>query len=389
MLNWDAGIPRPRAARLLPAVQGEHAGSKRPGNALGWLRSSTRITQNEDLAPPGFPEGIPTALQGLPIPPHPHTRKRRYTLTPGELKWDHFNLTYKILSFPKNFISRSQTRKGLATAFRMWSDVTPFSFREVPPSKASDLKIGFYSINHTDCVESDIHQCFDGTTGELAHAFFPQNGEIHFDDHEYWILGKTRFSWKKGVWLTDLVHIAAHEIGHALGLMHSHDPNALMHLNATLTGKDRISQDEMWGIYWLYGCKDRHHICPSWARKGFCKSRPKFMKKHCPYSCNFCVEFPFPTVPPTAPPPRMKTRIIPEGRNVTFRCGQKIIHKKGKVSWYKEKELLEYSYPGYLYLDNDHMSIIANVINEGTYTCVVKKNAKILTTYSWRVKLKH
>uniref|UniRef100_A0A8D2Q5X3 Matrix metallopeptidase 23B n=1 Tax=Varanus komodoensis TaxID=61221 RepID=A0A8D2Q5X3_VARKO len=332
---------------------------------------------------------VSSAPTCLPIPPHPHTRKRRYTLTPGELKWDHFNLTYKILSFPKNFISRSQTRKGLATAFRMWSDVTPFSFREVPPSKASDLKIGFYSINHTDCVESDIHQCFDGTTGELAHAFFPQNGEIHFDDHEYWILGKTRFSWKKGVWLTDLVHIAAHEIGHALGLMHSHDPNALMHLNATLTGKDRISQDEMWGIYWLYGCKDRHHICPSWARKGFCKSRPKFMKKHCPYSCNFCVEFPFPTVPPTAPPPRMKTRIIPEGRNVTFRCGQKIIHKKGKVSWYKEKELLEYSYPGYLYLDNDHMSIIANVINEGTYTCVVKKNAKILTTYSWRVKLKH
>lgn len=57
---------------------------------------------------------------------------------------------------------------------------------------------GFYSINHTDCLESLIHHCFDGTTGELAHAFFPPNGEIHFDDHEYWILGNTRFSWKKG-----------------------------------------------------------------------------------------------------------------------------------------------------------------------------------------------
>lgn len=42
-------------------------------------------------------------------------------------------------------------------------------------------------------------------------------------------------------------------------------------------------------------------------------------------------EFPFPTVAATAPPPRTKTRLVPEGRNVTFRCGRKILHKKGKV----------------------------------------------------------
>ena len=72
---------------------------------------------------------------------------------------------------------------------------------EVCVSLSLSVLAGFYPVNHTDCLQSYLHHCFDGITGELAHAFFPPTGEIHFDDHEYWILGNMRFSWKKGTCL--------------------------------------------------------------------------------------------------------------------------------------------------------------------------------------------
>ncbi|XP_016335017.1 matrix metalloproteinase-23-like isoform X1 [Sinocyclocheilus anshuiensis] len=316
------------------------------------------------------------------------SRNKRYTLTPEKLKWDKFKLTYKLLSFPRNLLNASDTRRGIAKAFSMWSDVSPFSFREVPSDQEAEIKIGFYSGNHTDCLQSYLHHCFDGITGELAHAFFPQTGEIHFDDDEYWILGNMRFSWNKGVWLTDLVHVAAHEIGHVLGLMHSQNRKALMHLNATLTGRKLITQDEVWGLHRLYGCLDRLFICPAWARKGYCDSKRILMQKHCPSSCDFCYEFPFPTAPPTPTPPRTKHKFVVEGKNLTFRCGKKIAAKKGKVYWYKDSELLDFSHPGYISLKDNHITIVANAINEGTYTCIVRKKNKVLTTYSWRVRVR-
>ena len=67
---------------------------------------------------------------------------------------------------------------------------------------------------------------FDGPGGVIAHTFypFPANpeplaGDMHFDDAESWHVGAE----------VDVFSVALHELGHALGLGHSDNPNDVMY----------------------------------------------------------------------------------------------------------------------------------------------------------------
>lgn len=62
----------------------------------------------------------------------------------AEASINHTMLSFlsRLLSFPTNLINASDTRRGIARAFGMWSDVSPFSFREVPADQEADIKIG-------------------------------------------------------------------------------------------------------------------------------------------------------------------------------------------------------------------------------------------------------
>ena len=81
--------------------------------------------------------------------------------------------------------------------------------------------------------------------GVLAHAFYPENGNTHFDDGEAWVIDK------EGI---DLFQVAAHEVGHALGLEHSRDGNALMApIYAGYIPNYKLPADDIAGIQSMYG----------------------------------------------------------------------------------------------------------------------------------------
>ena len=69
-------------------------------------------------------------------------------------------------------------------AFDAWEEVSGLAFTRVFSGDA-EILISFSSRNHTDRF------AFDGPSGVLAHAFFPNvwnsiEGDAHFDEDELW-----------------------------------------------------------------------------------------------------------------------------------------------------------------------------------------------------------
>ncbi|RXN03106.1 Matrix metallo ase 9 [Labeo rohita] len=109
---------------------------------------------------------------------------RNYQTFAGDLKWDHNDVTYRILNYSPD-MEATLIDDAFARAFKVWSDVTPLTFRRLFEGTA-DIMISFGKADHGDPYP------FDGKDGLLAHAYPPGEGiqgDAHFDDDEYWTLG--------------------------------------------------------------------------------------------------------------------------------------------------------------------------------------------------------
>ncbi|XP_041851829.1 collagenase 3 [Melanotaenia boesemani] len=162
-----------------------------------------------------------------------------YNHFPRHLKWQNNNVTFRILNYTPD-LQRADVDRAIRKALNVWADVTPLTFKKLY-SGTADIMISFGSKEHGD------YNPFDGPDGLLAHAYPPGQGiggDTHFDEDEHWTKDSSAYN---------LFIVAAHELGHALGMSHSSDAGALMYPVYSYTTGYPLSEDDIEGIQALYG----------------------------------------------------------------------------------------------------------------------------------------
>jgi hypothetical protein len=175
----------------------------------------------------------------LPDAEHPDASLSEYRAIS---QWGKFDLTFYFTNGTDR-LSGDRERELVHEAFALWAAQTPLTFTEVDDPSQADILVSWARGDHGD------GDPFDGPGDVLAHASYPNPYRerqviLHFDDDERWVDSATQD--------VDLLTVAAHEIGHTLGLDHSSDPNSLMF--PAYVGPHRfLSQDDVAGIQSLYG----------------------------------------------------------------------------------------------------------------------------------------
>ena len=154
------------------------------------------------------------------------------------------DLTYYIGQAP-NGMSQSTFEAAIESALKAWSDVADVNFTQTNQAGLNN------SLDFTT-------QSIDGSGGTLAQAYFPSDsnrsriaGDVQFDSAESWEVGNSR-----GVSAFDIVFVAVHEIGHALGLDHSSDATAVLYPSVSPTQSFvGLDSDDISAIRSLYAAE--------------------------------------------------------------------------------------------------------------------------------------
>ena len=160
----------------------------------------------------------------------------------GKQKWNRKHLRYFIAARDDYDMKPEVWDNEFRLAFDSWSEVAPLTFEQVEMKDEFDIIIS---------VGSRRRENFGRSGGTLAWAQLPPTRKFDgillskFDLAENWILPNEE---ENGIILRT---VAAHEIGHLLGLHHSDDQDALMYPYVNDALKPR--EDDIKRIQRLYG----------------------------------------------------------------------------------------------------------------------------------------
>lgn len=148
---------------------------------------------------------------------------------------NHTNVTYRVLNTQPGY-NPQDVENMIRQAFQAWAAVVPLTFQEVPANSQSDLQIQFANIDGPLNI-----------LGETCPPASPCAGQIQFDSSETWTMGPPQSEQD-----ISFLAVATHEFGHAIGLLHSSDPNALMYY-AYSPYNLKPGPDDIQGAQRLYG----------------------------------------------------------------------------------------------------------------------------------------
>jgi predicted Zn-dependent protease len=135
--------------------------------------------------------------------------------------WSKNVLTWSFINYPTHLNPnyKDAIYYEFSGAFLSWEKISHFRFEFLMNSTDADIVITFAPIKHR-LFEGDHHFNPDS----LAHAHFPENGDIHLNDNVKWSLS---FNYQPNT--VNMFYVITHEIGHSLGLNHINDVNSIMY----------------------------------------------------------------------------------------------------------------------------------------------------------------
>jgi uncharacterized protein YraI len=184
----------------------------------------------------------------LTAPPFPQTDIAAYRIVS---RWDINPVTYSIVNCPAT-LDCDAAQAATQQAVEAWDEVCGLSLVATP--QGGDIMILWATGYHGDWFP------FDGPGGMLGHTFYPLEylgelaGDVHLDMDEQWTLDPPTEG------QAHLPTTVMHEMGHALGLGHSQDPDALMW--EEYDGVRHLAADDIAGIQALYGPPDTEPAAP-------------------------------------------------------------------------------------------------------------------------------